>query len=372
MINLFMPFRAFLKFDNVCTDNNVFQMHYKVTVFMLLVSALLVTSKQFFGEPIHCMTDSDKDKDIDAVNSYCWIYGIYTLKSQFVGKEGVHNAYLGVGPDSNKEDDKIKHTYYQWVCFVLLGQSVMFYTPRYLWKIWEGGRLKTLASDLTSPMVTKDWPEYRRGELVCYLTHSSMYSHNMYALRYAFCEILNLINVVGQIFLLDVFLDGAFRNYGAAVAAFTHTPRIPADMTDFVSVNPMDQFFPKLTKCFLRRYGPSGTIEVRDRLCVLPLNLVNEKIFVVLWFWLLMLTFVSALAVLFRVLVFSARPLRTVMIMGQVRNVKRSIVSSIVKRFGFGNWFILYLLGKNLNPRIYKELILELCKEMEHNNTFTV
>lgn len=45
-------------------------------------------------------------------------------------------------------------------------------------------------------MVTKDWPEYRRGELVCYLTHSSIYSHNMYALRYAFCEILNLINVV--------------------------------------------------------------------------------------------------------------------------------------------------------------------------------
>lgn len=86
MINLFMPFRAFLKFDNVCTDNNVFQLHYKVTVFILLVSALLVTSKQFFGEPIHCMTDSDKDKDIDAVNSYCWIYGIYTLKSQLTGK----------------------------------------------------------------------------------------------------------------------------------------------------------------------------------------------------------------------------------------------------------------------------------------------
>lgn len=65
------------------------------------------------------------------------------------GREGVHNAYLGVGPESNKEDDIIKHTYYQWVCFVLLGQSVLFYTPRYLWKIWEGGRLKTLASDLS-------------------------------------------------------------------------------------------------------------------------------------------------------------------------------------------------------------------------------
>lgn len=53
------------------------------------------------------------------------------------------------------------------------------------------------------------------------------------------------------------------------------------------------------------------------------------------------------------------------MIMGQLRFVKRNLVSRIVKQFGFGDWFILYLLGKNMNPLIYKELILELSKELE-------
>lgn len=67
----------------------------------------------------------------------------------FLGVEGKHMAYAGVGPDLTENDEQIKHTYYQWVCFVLLGQSVMFYTPRYLWKIWEGGRLKALAADLS-------------------------------------------------------------------------------------------------------------------------------------------------------------------------------------------------------------------------------
>lgn len=57
-------------------------------------------------------------------------------------------AYIGVGPEKGEQNEQIKHTYYQWVCFVLLGQAMMFYTPRYLWKIWEGGRLKALASDL--------------------------------------------------------------------------------------------------------------------------------------------------------------------------------------------------------------------------------
>lgn len=137
-------------------------------------------------------------------------------------------------------------------------------------------------------------------------------------------------------------------------------------MTDFVAVNPMDQFFPKLTKCFLRSYGPSGSLQARDRLCVLPLNIVNEKIFVILWFWLIILAFVSTLAVLFRVLVLSLRPLRSLMIAGQLRYVKKSTVSRIVKRFGYGDWFILYLLGKNMNPIIYKDLIVELSKELEH------
>lgn len=62
-------------------------------------------------------------------------------------------AYPGVGPLKTEKDEEIKHTYYQWVCFVLLGQSVMFYTPRYLWKIWEGGRLKALASDLSKLLI---------------------------------------------------------------------------------------------------------------------------------------------------------------------------------------------------------------------------
>lgn len=170
---------------------------------------------------------------------------------------------------------------------------------------------------------------------------------------------------VGQIFLLDVFLGGAFRKYGAVVAAFTHIPRVPSDMIDFASVNPMDQFFPKLTKCWLRSYGPSGSLQIKDRLCVLPLNIVNEKIFVILWFWLIILTFVSTLAMLFRILVLSLRPLRALMIAGQLRYVKRGIVQRIVKRFGYGDWFVLYLLGKNMNPLIYKDLIIELSKELD-------
>ena len=45
------------------------------------------------------------------------------------------------------------------------------------------------------------------------------------------------------------------------------------------------EVFPRVTKCRFNKFGPSGSIQELDALCVLPLNMYNEKIFVFLWFW---------------------------------------------------------------------------------------
>ena len=49
--------------------------------------------------------------------------------------------------------------------------------------------------------------------------------------------------------------------------------------------DPRDEVFPKVTKCTFHRFGPSGTIKRHDALCVLPQNIINEKLFLFLWFW---------------------------------------------------------------------------------------
>ena len=36
-----------------------------------------------------------------------------------------------------------------------------------------------------------------------------------------------------------------------------------------------------MTKCTLELYGPSGTVQNYDGLCVLPINVLNEKVCVV-------------------------------------------------------------------------------------------
>lgn len=62
----------------------------------------------------------------------------------------------------------------------------------------------------------------------------------------------------------------------------------------------MARLFPKVTKCTIHTFGPAGSVQTHDALCVLPLNVVNEKIFVVLWFWLVFLAGVGCLAVIYR------------------------------------------------------------------------
>lgn len=52
-------------------------------------------------------------------------------------------------------EKRVYHKYYQWVCFVLFLQAIMFYIPRYLWKTWEGKRIRSLVLDLDSPIITK-------------------------------------------------------------------------------------------------------------------------------------------------------------------------------------------------------------------------
>ena len=49
-------------------------------------------------------------------------------------------------------------------------------------------------------------------------------------------------------------------------------------------IDPMSVVFPRVTKCTYFKYGPSGTIQNHDAMCVLPVNIVNEKIYVFIWY----------------------------------------------------------------------------------------
>ena len=95
-----------------------------------------------------------------------------------------------------------------------------------------------LFTELNLPIVEEDIKHDRIQILIDYFT-DTRHNHNSYTFRFFFCELLNFINVVGQIYFMDFFLGGEFTTYGSDVLAMTEQPQ--EDRND-----PMSAVFPKV------------------------------------------------------------------------------------------------------------------------------
>ena len=60
--------------------------------------------------------------------------------------------------------------------------------------------------------------------------------------------------------------------------------------------NPMCSVFPTVTSCNIPNVGAGGGEQMHNGLCVLTQNIINEKIYLVLWWW---YAFLAPLTVLF-------------------------------------------------------------------------
>ncbi|XP_017782370.1 PREDICTED: innexin inx2-like [Nicrophorus vespilloides] len=348
MIDFLNSFKSLIKLEKIHTDNNIFKLHYKFTVILLILFSILLTSKQYFGDPIDCDVETRKS----VIDTYCWIYGTFVIKrtlneeilsglGNYVGEKATPYWQRVLSYRDNEEI--ITQKYYQWVCIVFCFQALLFYIPRYLWKSWEAGRLRLIVKDLGGPLVSQNWNGENKERLISYIL-CGKYSHNCYTLRFAFCEVLNFVNVLFQIVLMDWFLTGQFTGYGIGVATYHN-------------VNPMTAVFPKITKCTYYRYGPSGSLEARDALCVLPLNIVNEKLFLFLWFWFAALTLLSFYQLIYRAVVLVSPKCRSKLLRARCRYLSEKHSDAITKRLTFGDMFFMDQLGKNMNPIIFKELV---------------
>lgn len=81
-------------------------------------------------------------------------------------------------------------------------QAILFYIPRYLWKVFEGGKIKMLVAQLNTPIVDEEVKKSRVEMMVKYFS-INLNTHNQYAIKFIICEALNFVNVVGQIYFTD-------------------------------------------------------------------------------------------------------------------------------------------------------------------------
>lgn len=87
MLDILRSLRSLLKISRIHTDGNIFRLHYSLTVIILMAFCIIITTKQYVGEPIDCLRQDGVDKSI--INTYCWIQTTYSIRKAFEKKVGV-------------------------------------------------------------------------------------------------------------------------------------------------------------------------------------------------------------------------------------------------------------------------------------------
>ncbi|KAK2716942.1 hypothetical protein QYM36_007179 [Artemia franciscana] len=335
------------KKDRVTIDNVIFKLHYRFTVFILVGCTLIIWLYQCLHPPIICTGDDTKKYH----TTYCWIHSTFTVQDNLGKEVGVGVAYPGVRSFTGREEKK-DITYYQYVYFCLCLQALLFYIPHYIWKNRCSKNLELLVQNLSLPI---DDERTRREQinLLCDCFVDNLKTNNMNAWVYFCCEILNCFNVVFQSYLLNIFLGYEFVNYGSQI--LNHLHQNPME-----SVDPMERIFPKLAKCTVYEWGFSGTIQRKDLICLLALNIFTEKIYAFLWFWLIILFLLSLLAVIYRIILFCFRPIRGWSLSVGARLRDNLHINTVNKKCSVGDWFLLRLLEKNMDPVVFGEFIKRL------------
>lgn len=100
MLDILRSLRSLVKISRVHTDGNIFRLHYSLTVIILMAFCIIITTKQYAGEPIDCLRTDGVDKSI--INTYCWIHTTYSIPKAFNKKVGIDVSGVMLGPANNR------------------------------------------------------------------------------------------------------------------------------------------------------------------------------------------------------------------------------------------------------------------------------
>nr|CAC69996.1 innexin [Chaetopterus variopedatus] len=360
-----------------CDDDIVDRLNHQYTTFILVIFAIVVSTKQYVGDPIHCWCPAYfTDNHEDFTNKVCWVTNTYYLPYE-----------QRVIPDVHEPRAHI--SYYQWVPSILLVQALMFYLPCMTWRFLNNRSGVDLNSIVESALMCQNTAfeesrdktiryivrlldryfgaqkQRKKGRLArlkdqlgrnAFLVFSKRYG-NFIVILYIIVKILYLINVVGQLFLLNAFLGTDYHLYG-----FQIVDKLIKDENIIVSSR-----FPRVTMCDFR-IRQLGNIHNHTVQCVLPINMFNEVIYIFVWFWLVFVAIVTAVNMILWIF-------RCAFLIDQVRYVKNHLkalgkldkkydkkllnkfVSDYMRQDGV---FAMRLVSKNANNIVVAEVIVGL------------
>lgn len=338
---------------DLSVDNWTFKLYYQWSVTLLTGFSVLISCNQLFGDPISCDLPGGAVSD-KVLKSYCWMYSTFNIPQDFTGNCA----------RKTQSDNPMYNSYYQWVAIFLIFQALLFYVPRIIWLMSEGGLLKYLAKGRTGRIIEET--DEKLDSLLATFKDNLQNKYNRYAFIFFGCEFFNLVVVLSQFFITDAFLENQFLFYGPLVYQYYSVPI--EESTSVGLVNPMCEAFPRIASCTFWQYGTGGMPTSHQALCILSLNIIIDKVYLILWFWYVTVAVLGFVRIFCRLFQISSGHIRFYLMKVKMhRYFKRNdnldqIQDYIIKDCTIGDWFVLYQMSKTLNKRFFHDFLIQLAK----------
>lgn len=347
--------KNFFEINTISIDNWTFKLFYKWSTTLFVFGSICVTHKQFFGDPILCDAGhASGGINGDVLDTYCWMYSTFEIPREYAGQ-------CAAGDQEDITGLAVYNSYYQWVPLYLLVSAVFFYIPRVLWMHFEGGLMKYFGKGTRSRHIEN--VEATRDKLIRYFNKRVSNKYAVYFGAFMFCEILNLFVVITHFYITDRFLNNRYLSFGWDLWQYYSLP-VDEQQVQWV-VNPMCRTFPRVASCNYFRFGAGGDQEKINAICILALNMINDKVFALIWWWCSVLSCLGALRLLYMGVICSSAYLRFQIFNIRVNRYikkcsKKDIIRSYIKNIPRGDWFVLYQLSKNLYRPFFMDFLTTL------------
>ena len=342
--------------DGVDIDNWTFKFYSRVTFGVFMMAAAASTASSYGGDAIKCASGTSYDE------SYCWLHGTSHLPLNKLSQEINNNDNcVRYDPNESFEDatgDK-DTKYYIWVSLVLFLNGILFVIPDQLWKHFEGNMLQQFGSNRTDFLADSKEAKRKFNNLSNNLT-------KRYFLTFLFFELLNFLIAIVSFSMIDKFLSGRFFSYGIDSMNYyagnlQETEIKTSKGTVSVKLNPMCSVFPTIVNCDFKFFGVNGNLETRSNICILGQNLMNQKTFLIVWIWFMVLFGVTICQILYRFITLVLVDCQYNTIQQYAKSRDDEAVKKIELGLShIGNWFLLAQIGRNSDPYKFRQFLHEL------------
>merc|ERR1712062_406566 len=121
--------------------------------------------------------------------------------------------------------------------------------------------------------------------------------------------------------------------------------------------------------CLVKTVSTSNQVQESNALCILSQNIINEKIYLFLWFWFVLMFVVSAIQLIFEIATFAIPSFRSFVIARQTGSYLSGNVKNFIEQdCNHGDWFVLHQIGKNTNRDFYSRFLEKLEKIYYNRN----